>query len=47
MEDEMNRQAYVMNYREPVRLLGGSASDWLVLFGGVLLAGVFAAVFVL
>jgi len=46
-ENEMARQAYAMNYREEARLLGGSASDWLVLVGGVLLAGLFAAVFVL
>jgi hypothetical protein len=42
----MNRQVCTMDYREPARVLGGSLSDWLVLVGGVLLAGLFAAVFV-
>jgi hypothetical protein len=43
----VNKQVYVMNSREQVRLLGGSAADWLVLVGGILLAALFAAVFVL
>jgi hypothetical protein len=42
----MNKHVCIMDYREEARLLGGSASDWLVLVGGVLLAGLFAAVFV-
>ncbi len=29
------------------RLLGGSAGDWLLLVGGILLVALFAAVFVL
>ena len=41
----MSDQAYII--REEARFLGGSAADWLVLVGGVLLAGLFAAVFVL
>ena len=47
MEDQMNKQACVINYREEGRLLGGSAADWSVLAGGILLAALFAAVFVL
>jgi hypothetical protein len=43
----MDKQACIMNYREEARLLGGSAADWLVLVGGILLAALFAAVFVL
>jgi hypothetical protein len=31
---------------EQARLLGGSAGDWLLLVGGVLLTALFAAVFV-
>jgi hypothetical protein len=44
---QINSPAYVMDSREPARLLGGTVADWLVLVGGVLLAGLFAAVFVL
>jgi hypothetical protein len=43
----MDKQVHVMDYREPVRLLGDSATDWLVLVGDILLAGLFAAGFVL
>jgi len=43
----MNKQVYVMNYRGRARLLGGSTADWLVLVGGILLAALFAAIFVL
>jgi hypothetical protein len=43
----MNKGAYIMNYREEARLLGGSVGDWSVLAGGILLAALFAAVFVL
>ncbi len=43
----MSKQVCIMDYREEARLLGGSAADWMVLVGGVLLAGLFAAVFVL
>jgi hypothetical protein len=43
----MNNPVCIMNSREPTRLLGGSAADWLFLVGGVVLAGLFAAVFVL
>jgi hypothetical protein len=41
----MNRQLGVIGHREPVILLGGSVSDWLVLVVGVLLAGLCAAAF--
>ncbi len=40
----MNKRVSVM---ERARLLGGSAADWLVLVGGILLAALFAAIFVL
>jgi len=36
-----------MNYGKEPRLLGGSAADWSVLAGGILLAALFAAVFFL
>jgi hypothetical protein len=42
----MNRRAWATHYHEPARLLGGSVADWMVLVGGVLLTGLFAAVFV-
>lgn len=41
----MNRQLGLINHREPLILLGGSVADWLVLVGGVLLAGFCAAAF--
>jgi len=40
----MNKRVSVM---KRARLLGGSAADWLVLVGGILLAALFAAIFVL
>ena len=40
----MNKRVSV---RERARLLGGSTADWLVLVGGILLAALFAAIFVL
>jgi len=43
----MNKQVCVMDSREQARLLGGSFADWLVLAGGILLAALFAAIFVL
>jgi hypothetical protein len=41
----MSDHAYIV--REEARLLGGSVSDWMVLVGGVLLAGFVAAVMAL
>jgi hypothetical protein len=41
----MSDHAYIV--REEARLLGGSVSDWLVLVGGVLLAGFVAAMIAL
>jgi hypothetical protein len=41
----MTDHAYTV--REQARLLGGSVSDWLILVGGVLLAGFVAAVIAL
>jgi len=41
----MSDHAYIV--REEPRLLGGSVSDWLVLAGGVLLAGFVAAMIAL
>ena len=43
----MNKQVCLVNYRNEARLLGGSVADWSVLAGGILLAALFAAVFVL
>jgi hypothetical protein len=43
----MNRQVGVINHHQPLIFLGGSVSDWLVLVGGVLLAGFCAAVLAL
>ncbi len=40
----MNKRVSVM---ERARLLGGSAADWLVLVGGILLDALFAAIFLL
>ena len=45
LENEMTRQSWAMKYQEPARLLGGSLGDWMVLVGGVLLAGLIAAAF--
>jgi len=44
-QSEMSKQAWTMD--EQPRLLGGSLGDWSVLVGGVALAALFAAVFVL
>jgi hypothetical protein len=44
-ESDVRRQAWTMDERP--RLLGGSLGDWSVLVGGVALAALFAAVFVL
>jgi hypothetical protein len=44
-EDQMSDHAYIV--RQEARLLGGSVSDWLVLVGGVLLAGFVAAMIAL
>jgi len=43
----MNSQLGVIKHRQPLVLLGGSVSDWLVLVGGVLLAGFCTAVLAL
>ena len=40
----MNKRVSAM---KRARLLGGSAADWLVLVGGIPLAALFAAIFVL
>jgi hypothetical protein len=41
----MNRQLGIIHHHEPIVLLGGSILDWLVLVGGVVLAGICTAVF--
>jgi hypothetical protein len=43
----MNRQISIIDHPQPLVLLGGSISDWLVLVGGIVLAGICTAIFAL